>query len=1507
MPIPRHLSVMPTEAPTWSDTTEIPTWDQTTEAKADAPKWDDTSPVSDQPEPLTTDSPPASKTVYAGQGGSLSPATRETPTPERISSFTGGPSNLLELESARIAPGPSTPEQEAQTAELQTSLVSIPRRTDEPVGTRDSVEKGIYNAMADLVEGMATPEMLATIPWLALPGAPGAIIKGIVAADMAKGSIGLLPEIYQASERGDTAEVARLSALYGANALMAIGLGKHAVTQGTVGMPITEPGQAAWTAGKMLDRAVSEPGALPVLPVEPLVRSVSESGSPMTAEALAKTFAEKPAELVKLPGEKPGEVSAPVAESVPKFEETVPVETRPSATTSKAIDLTKDESLVGQGPRLAVKLDDGTILHAGDLRLHAQLVEAAGVDHARVVEAGWYGKLSGEFRAGASDAVRAAEDARKNKLPAPVPEVKAVSQPELIGMGGAVPEEFIPSFRESTGIKKAAIEEARAERGAEPIEPTTPEAQKATLERVKAKVYDDPGYLDRLTEELSIEPRPINPDEVLALDMRYVELQTERAKAIREGEQAASDGRIDDVARAQDLVQMWDSKLGEFEQTVTRSKSLWGRSGAMMKRRIKADFSLEAMEQRARASKGFKPLTEDERVQVKKQFDEISAANQKFQERVAQLETEKADVEARAVLAELKAGKVPEFHPSVLEHAERFVVKLEATADRYSKELFGATWSPTPDMLAKAAFIGAARLARGIVEVGKWTDAMVRDIGEKFRPYADQVYEMAKKALDEQIANAEKVEGAPRIAKAVKRPIESSDRESEIKAKLGAKFEQGKDAEISPLVNQLARLFVERGIKELDPLLKSIHEVLKEIDPEITLRETQDALSGYGKFTLPKQDAVSKIVSDLKGQALEVGKLLDLEAGEPLKRTGFLRGKMSDVRRRLVAKVNEYKRKFGVSVSDPATQLASALDARKTYYRNQISDLEAQIKSRQRFIKTKTPSPTDAELESMITRRNALKEEFDSIFSKPEMTSEQRLKIALSAAERSEKEWNQRLENAKAGKFGSLKKPSEKVSTPELEAIRARTEAVREQVKELKDLATPKKSPEEIALQSLVTRMKTRTADLLERTAKGEFAPKTKREPLDISKDPEAMKAAAALKSAQVEFEIGREKFRLANRSAKQIAMDTAIETANLLRNQITSLDVSAPGRQGFWLTVGNPSRALRAGKEMFRTMFSEERAMEIEAGIANRPNAKLYEKSGLRIVDQNETRFSKQEEVARGRWANAVPWIRSSNRMFVTYLNVLRADSFDAMWKSLPDKSPEAAKALAEGINDMTGYGSFGRASHMADAASTVLWSPRLLASRFHILTGRSLRQGPGAVRKAFAAEYAKTLTGIAALYSLGKMAGGTVETDPRSSDFGKIKFGNTRLDPLGGLLQITVLASRLISGKTKTIKGDVLSIRGPDVKYGQSTGYDVMANFLRTKLRPEIGAVVDLSTGKNLVGEEVTAKSMITNFTTPLSFRDIYDVMRENGVPAGVALETLSLFGMGLQHFEPKKKGSQ
>ena len=102
---------------------------------------------------------------------------------------------------------------------------------------------------------------------------------------------------------------------------------------------------------------------------------------------------------------------------------------------------------------------------------------------------------------------------------------------------------------------------------------------------------------------------------------------------------------------------------------------------------------------------------------------------------------------------------------------------------------------------------------------------------------------------------------------------------------------------------------------------------------------------------------------------------------------------------------------------------------------------------------------------------------------------------------------------------------------------------------------------------------------------------------------------------------------------------------------------------------------------------------------------------------------------------------------------------------------------------------------------------------------------EGTSRARRLIITEYARMAVGIAAVYGLAILAGATVEKDPRSSDFAKLRFGNTRIDFLAGIPSVITFIARIITGKTKNAKGEIKPLRGPDVKFGATEERDVMA----------------------------------------------------------------------------------
>ncbi|MFA5266057.1 MAG: hypothetical protein WC378_19720, partial [Opitutaceae bacterium] len=375
---------------------------------------------------------------------------------------------------------------------------------------------------------------------------------------------------------------------------------------------------------------------------------------------------------------------------------------------------------------------------------------------------------------------------------------------------------------------------------------------------------------------------------------------------------------------------------------------------------------------------------------------------------------------------------------------------------------------------------------------------------------------------------------------------------------------------------------------------------------------------------------------------------------------------------------------------------------------------------------------------------------------------------------------------------------------------------------------------------------------------------------------------------------------KMKNRPTYQKVIGEIGETANTVRALMTSFDFSAPLRQGLIIGAAHPMRAAKAFPEMFKAAFSPEQAFRQAEGLRNRENAPLYESSGLYLAEHGG-RLSAMEEAFMSRRAEKLPilgrGIRASQRAYTAYLNRIRADSFDSMVKGLTQDgkgNPAELKAIANFINVATGRGSVAW-NQAATTLNTVFFAPRYVASRFEYLAGQPLYKGTARTRKLIAQEYGRFLAGAAVVYALAQAAGGKVGTDPNNADFGKIQVGDTRIDPMAGLLQSTVLASR-----TASIYGSKAGLmKVPEQKGRKLEMSKVLWNFLRGKLAPVPGLVLRFGEGKYPGGKKVTPANVATS-VLPISWQDIYEATKAQGVPAGLALGVLSIFGTGVQTYE-------
>jgi len=158
-----------------------------------------------------------------------------------------------------------------------------------------------------------------------------------------------------------------------------------------------------------------------------------------------------------------------------------------------------------------------------------------------------------------------------------------------------------------------------------------------------------------------------------------------------------------------------------------------------------------------------------------------------------------------------------------------------------------------------------------------------------------------------------------------------------------------------------------------------------------------------------------------------------------------------------------------------------------------------------------------------------------------------------------------------------------------------------------------------------------------------------------------------------------------------------------------------------------------------------------------------------------------------------------------------------------------------------------------------------------------------------------------------------GDIEIDPRSTDFGKVKIGNTRLDPLAGIAQVATFGARTgaaamnaLTGQNvpeiKRISGKYGHLRGPQHKYGQPDWTDIAARFAQTKAHPIPGSIANVLNGKDLGGDEATVLSQGENMVMPITYGDIYKAFKEQGMSDASAIALLAFLGEGVQTYKKK-----
>lgn len=363
---------------------------------------------------------------------------------------------------------------------------------------------------------------------------------------------------------------------------------------------------------------------------------------------------------------------------------------------------------------------------------------------------------------------------------------------------------------------------------------------------------------------------------------------------------------------------------------------------------------------------------------------------------------------------------------------------------------------------------------------------------------------------------------------------------------------------------------------------------------------------------------------------------------------------------------------------------------------------------------------------------------------------------------------------------------------------------------------------------------------------------------------------------------------------------------ADIPRALKTTLDMSATLRQGVMLGLRHPIKFSKSFGESFKSMISNNHFEKLLDEVKLQPEFRVAKDAGLAMSDPRKL-FGQREEYFLSNLAEKIPiagrLVKASNRAYVGMLNTLRYEVFNDLAKSLTvhgEASQANLKALADYINTATGRGSLGSFERSAQNLSKLFFAPRYVMSRVKWMNPNWYAKQPAPVRKEALKTMGTFVGTVSSIVALAKMGGADVETDWRSSNFGKMKVGNSYYDLTAGFGLYVRLLGQMLTGVKKTQSGK-LEEYGSNKPFSEDKS-DALLRAFRGKLAPAFASAWNLIDKKNIVGEPVTLKSEAVESVMPLYIGDLIDAVKDRGPEALFQVGLPAFFGVGVTTFENK-----
>lgn len=339
--------------------------------------------------------------------------------------------------------------------------------------------------------------------------------------------------------------------------------------------------------------------------------------------------------------------------------------------------------------------------------------------------------------------------------------------------------------------------------------------------------------------------------------------------------------------------------------------------------------------------------------------------------------------------------------------------------------------------------------------------------------------------------------------------------------------------------------------------------------------------------------------------------------------------------------------------------------------------------------------------------------------------------------------------------------------------------------------------------------------------------------------------------------------------------------------------------RQQFIRSFGNLARGFKSTEQAERTLNA--RLMSdpyyddaVKDGLAIRGNEDAFPTSLPAKIPIAGRAFG-ASEVAYNAFAQEL-------RLGIYKQQVKLADSLGS------DIPKDYGKNMAKMVNSLTGRGGFGKAEPVSGYFNMAFYSLRFLKSNVDSLLLHPAGIGVGGLgspaQKKAATNLVKIIAGMAGVLATAHaLDHNSVDFDPRSSDFGKIKVGHTRFDVTGGMDSLATLAARVATSSTKSSTTGIVTKLNSG-QYGAPTIKDTIVDFLGNKTSPVGSVALDFANGQTHNNTKPTAANEAGNLVEPLNVKNFTELKSDPNSANILASMLADTFGVSTNTYGKSQK---